>query len=183
MMAEGGMRSGTWIFQAERKNEIKTTLSQNVDGFASQVINKKHHHHHHHQSAFAAYLVYLDYDFVVKILNSKMSSVSNSGTATDDFNQRTAERSLKLLNHSQSLDYDGSSIHEADSQDVYGKIKVIVRVRPLLTTEEKSLKSAPTATSGQMGIASDRQIQLNFDARNKDSKCLEFDHVADGETT
>ena len=78
------------------------------------------------------------------------------------------------------------SIHSEDNSPGQFKnnVKVIVRIRPLLQGESVLNKRLITATSGVMlanQVKSNNEIQLKFDARNKDSKVFQFDYVAEGD--
>ena len=61
------------------------------------------------------------------------------------------------------------------------KIRVVIRVRPLIKGESTLAKRNVTNTSGQMVLDStNNNITLKFDARNKEPKTFGFDKICDG---
>ena len=71
-------------------------------------------------------------------------------------------------------DGDYSSDEENENEDaldgtVLNKVRVVVRVRPLIQGESVMSRRAATNTSGQMHVDSARNtIELKYDARNKE---------------
>ena len=83
-----------------------------------------------------------------------------------------------------SSDEDNKKEGGDDDNDEHllNSIRVIIRIRPLLQGESVLQKRAQTSTSGQMLIEKQANtVHLKFDARNKETKSFQFDHVADGE--
>ena len=84
----------------------------------------------------------------------------------------------------QDVDADYSSDDESpETADgaVLNKVRVIVRVRPLIQGESILAKRSTTNTSGQMDLnTNNNSISLKFDARNKPPKTFGFDKVCDG---
>lgn len=86
----------------------------------------------------------------------------------------------------QDAEGDYSSDEEENKEEdsgILNKVRVVVRVRPLIQGESNMSRRAPTNTSGQMIVDSQiNDIQLKFDARNKEPKSYQFDKVCDGTT-
>lgn len=79
-------------------------------------------------------------------------------------------------------DYSSDEETEAESEAMLNKVRVVVRVRPLIKGESVLVKRSGK-TSGEMHVDVGRNtIGLHFDARNKDAKTYKFDTVCDGET-
>ena len=82
------------------------------------------------------------------------------------------------------MDADYSSDDEdqaAADGAVLNKIRVIVRVRPLIKGESVLKNRNQNNTSGQMMLDTGNDaITLKFDARNKPPKTFGFDKVFDG---
>ena len=83
-------------------------------------------------------------------------------------------------------DGDYSSDEDEQAEDaldgtVLNKVRVVVRVRPLIQGESAMSRRAPTNTSGQTQVDSARNmITVKYDARNKEPKNFQFDKVCDG---
>ena len=79
-------------------------------------------------------------------------------------------------------DGDYSSDENDETGEILNKVRVVVRVRPLIQGESVLVKRS-SKTSGQMSDdTAHNTIALKFDARNKEQKAYQFDRVCDGET-
>ena len=74
---------------------------------------------------------------------------------------------------------------DAPAEPLDGKMRVVIRVRPLIQGESTMTRlkhMSSSTTSGQMQVdCQNDTIQLRYDARNKEPKCFKFDKVCDGQ--